>query len=102
MLSVSRRRYMPNGFLGHATGYVGEASEQQIEASNGKLRPGDVVGKSALERQYNDILIGTDGMGRVIVNSVRKDDRHLSQQYPIHGKQGTLNIDLDLQAVAEP
>lgn len=101
MLSVSRRRYLPNGFLAHATGYVGEASEQQIEASNGKLRPGDVVGKSGIERQYNDILMGTDGMRRVIVNSVGKEVDHLSQQDPIPGKQVQLSIDMDLQQVAE-
>ena len=101
MLSVSRRRYLPDGFLGHATGYVGEASEQQIEASNGKLRPGDVVGKSGLERQYNDILMGTDGMRRVIVNSVGKEVDHLTQQDPIPGKQVQLTIDFDLQQVAE-
>jgi len=103
MLSVSRRRYMPGGFLGHATGYVGEASEQQIEASNGKLRPGDVVGKSGLERQYNDILMGTDGMRRVVVNSVGKEmkDMRLTEQEAIPGKQITLTIDYDLQQVAE-
>ena len=101
MLSVSRRRYLPNGFLAHATGYVGEASEQQIESSNGKLRPGDVVGKSGLERQYNDILMGTDGMRRVIVNSIGKEVDHLNQQDPIPGKQIQLTIDMDLQQVAE-
>ncbi len=103
MLSVSRRRYMPGGFLGHATGYVGEASEQQIEASNGKLRPGDVVGKSGLERQYNDILMGTDGMRRVVVNSVGKEmkDMRLTEQEAIPGKQIQLTIDYDLQQVAE-
>ncbi len=101
MLSVSRRRYLPNGFMAHATGYVGEVSEQQIEASNGKLRPGDVVGKAGLERQYNDILMGTDGMRRVIVNSVGKEVDHLSQQDPIPGKQIQLTIDMDLQQVAE-
>jgi penicillin-binding protein 2 len=101
MLSVSRRRYMPDGFLAHATGYVGEASEQQIEASSGKLRPGDVVGKTGLERQYNDILMGTDGMRRVIVNSVGKEVDHLAQQDPIPGKQIQLTVDLDLQTVAE-
>src|SRR5262250_846510 len=101
MLSVSRRRYLPNGFLAHATGYVGEASENQIENSNGKLRPGDVVGKFGLERQYNDILMGTDGMRRVIVNSVGKEVDHLTQQDPIPGKQIQLSIDLDLQQVAE-
>jgi penicillin-binding protein 2 len=101
MLSVSRRRYMPGGFLAHATGYVGEVSEQQIEASNGKLRPGDVVGKSGLERQYNEMLMGTDGMRRVIVNSVGKEVDHLLQQDPIPGKQIQLTIDYDLQQVAE-
>ena len=103
MLSVSRRRYLPGGFLAHATGYVGEVSEQQIEASNGKLRPGDVVGKAGLERQYNDILMGTDGMRRVIVNSVGKEmkDMRLEQQDPIPGKQIQLTIDYDLQVVAE-
>jgi penicillin-binding protein 2 len=103
MLSVSRRRYLPGGFLGHATGYVGEASEPQIEASNGKLRPGDVVGKSGLERQYNDILMGTDGMRRVVVNSVGKEmkDMRLTEQEAIPGKQIQLTIDYDLQQVAE-
>jgi len=101
MLSVSRRRYLPGGFMAHATGYVGEVSEQQIEASNGKLRMGDVVGKAGLERQYNDILMGTDGMRRVIVNSVGQEVGHLTQQDPIPGKQIQLTIDMDLQQVAE-
>src|SRR5580704_9885381 len=73
--------------MSHASGYVGEVSEQQIEASNGKLRPGDLAGKTGLERQYNDILTGTDGMRRVVVNSV--------------GKEIQLTIDYDLQQVAE-
>ena len=46
---VHRRRYLPGGFMAHASGYVGEVSEKQIEASEatgGKLRPGDVAGKA--------------------------------------------------------
>jgi penicillin-binding protein 2 len=101
MISVSRRRYLPNGFLAHAVGYVGEVSEQQIESSNGKLRPGDFAGKFGLERQYNDILIGTDGKRRVIVNSVGKEMGRLSTQEAIPGKQIQLTIDYDLQQVAE-
>jgi penicillin-binding protein 2 len=101
MLMVHRRRYLPGGFMSHASGYVGEVSEQQIEASNGKLRPGDFGGKSGLERQYNDLLVGTDGMRRVIVNSVGKEVGRLTQQEPIPGKQIQLTIDYDLQQVAE-
>jgi len=101
MLMVHRRRYLPGGFMAHASGYVGEVSEQQIEASNGKLRPGDIAGKSGLERQYNDLLVGTDGMRRVIVNSIGKEVGRLSQQEAIPGKQIQLTIDYDLQEVAE-
>lgn len=101
MLSVSRRRYLPGGFLSHATGYVGEVSEQQIESSNSKFLPGDLAGKSGMERQYNELLMGTDGMRRVIVNSVGKEVDHLPSQEAIPGKQIQLTIDYDLQQVAE-
>jgi len=101
MLMVHRRRYLPGGFMAHASGYVGEVSEKQIEDSNGRLRPGDIAGKSGLEREYNDLLVGTDGMRRVIVNSVGKEVGRLSQQEAIPGKQIQLTIDYDLQEVAE-
>jgi penicillin-binding protein 2 len=101
MISVSRRRYLPGGFLAHAAGYVGEVSEQQIEASNGKLRPGDFAGKFGLERQYNDLLQGTDGMRRVVVNSIGKEVDRLATQEAIPGKQIQLAIDFDLQQIAE-
>ncbi len=101
MISVSRRRYLPGGFLAHAAGYVGEVSEQQIEASNGKLRPGDFAGKTGLERQYNDLLQGTDGMRRVVVNSIGKEVDRLATQEAIPGKQIQLTIDYDLQQIAE-
>jgi len=101
MISVSRRRYLPDGFLSHAAGYVGEVSEQQIEASNGRLRMGDFAGKFGLERQYNDILMGTDGKRRVIVNSIGKEVGPLPTQEAIPGKQIQLSIDLDMQQVAE-
>jgi penicillin-binding protein 2 len=101
MLLVHRRRYLPGGFMAHASGYVGEVSEEQIEASGDKLRPGDFAGKSGLERQYNDLLQGTDGMRRVIVNSVGKEVDRLPTQEAIPGKQIQLTIDYDLQQVAE-
>ena len=101
MISISRRRYLPGGFMAHASGYVGEVSEAQIEASNGRFRPGDFAGKTGLERQYNDLLMGTDGMRRVIVNSVGKEVGRLSTQEAIPGKQIQLTIDYDLQQVAE-
>jgi len=101
MLMVYRRRYFQNGFLAHASGYVGEVSAQQVEASNGRLRPGDIVGKSGLERQYNDVLMGTDGLRRAIVNSVGREVGRLEQTDAIPGKPIELTIDYDLQVMAE-
>src|SRR5579864_2202457 len=73
MLMVHRRRYPRGGFLAHVSGYVGEISPEQVDASNGRYEPGDIVGKTGLERQYNDQLMGVDGQRRVIVNSVGRE-----------------------------
>ena len=101
LMMVQRRRYQHGEMLANAIGYVGEVSAQQLEDSNGHYRPGDIVGKAGLERQYNDQLEGTDGMRRVIVNSVGKAVRTLDDVEAIPGKPIQLSIDYDLQAIAE-
>ncbi len=101
LLMVHRRKYPEGGFLAHAIGYVGEVNEKQIEASGGRLRPGDIAGKSGLEKTYNDLLMGTDGMRRVIVNSLGKEVGRLEQKEAVAGKPIHLTIDYDLQLAAE-
>ena len=101
LLMVHRRKYPGDGFMAHAIGYVGEVNEKQLEASGGRLRPGDIAGKSGLERTYNDTVMGTDGMRRVIVNSLGKEVGKLEQKEAIPGKPIHLTIDYDLQVVAE-
>ena len=102
LMMVQRRKYPPNDFLAHVIGYVGEVSPQQLDQQAGdRYKPGDIVGKAGLERQYNDTLTGTDGMRRVIVNSVGKPVRTLDDTEPIPGKPIQLTIDYNLQAVAE-
>lgn len=102
LMMVQRRKYPPNDFLAHVIGYVGEVSPQQLDQQSGdRYKPGDIVGKAGLERQYNDTLTGTDGMRRVIVNSIGKPVRTLDDTEPIPGKPIQLTIDYNLQAVAE-
>ena len=101
LMMVQRRRY-PNGqMLASAIGYVGEVSEQELEKSDGHYRPGDIVGKAGLEHEYNSDLEGTDGMRRVVVNSVGKAMRTLDDVEAIPGKPIQLTIDADLQQIAE-
>jgi penicillin-binding protein 2 len=100
-LMVHRRRYAYGNFLAHAIGYVGEVSTEDIAASDGQLRSGDIAGKSGLEKQYNETLKGADGLRRSMVNSVGKEVGQLEQQEPTPGKPIRLTIDYDLQSVAE-
>jgi penicillin-binding protein 2 len=101
LLMEHRRKYPQDGFLAHAVGYVGEVSEEQVARSKGKLRPGSLVGRAGLERQYNETLMGTDGMRRMIVNSVGKEVGRLEEKEAVAGKPIQLTIDYDLQVVAE-
>jgi penicillin-binding protein 2 len=101
LLMVHRRRYPEDGFLSHAIGYVGEASQQQLDQGTGRYRPGDVIGKTGLEKEYNDVLMGTDGLRRVVVNSRGKTVATLDNTEAVPGKPIQLTIDYDLQLIAE-
>ena len=101
LMMVQRRRYPYNQMAANTVGYVGEVSENELDQSDGHYRPGDIVGKAGLEKQYNDQLEGIDGMRRVIVNSVGKVIRTLDNVEPIPGKPIQLTIDEDLQKIAD-
>jgi len=101
LMMVQRRRYPHAEMLANSIGYVGEVSPQDMDRSEGRYRPGDIVGKAGLEKRYNDVLEGTDGMRRVVVNSVGKVVRTLDNVEAIPGKPIQLTIDYDLQAIAE-
>jgi penicillin-binding protein 2 len=96
------RLYPQDGMMAHVIGYTGEISETELDSPEfAQYRLGDVIGKSGIERQYNDSLMGTDGQQRVEVDN-RDQIRHSEDEKPaIPGKDLTLTIDLDLQAVAE-
>ncbi|HTS13104.1 MAG TPA: penicillin-binding protein 2 [Candidatus Limnocylindrales bacterium] len=101
LMMVQRRRYPHGKMLANTVGYVGEVSPQELDKSDGHYRPGDIVGKAGLEREYNDTLEGTDGMRRVVVNSVGKPMRPMDDVEALPGKPIQLTIDYDLQAVAD-
>ena len=102
LMMVQRRHYPDGEMLANAIGYVGDVSPQELEQSNGRYRPGDLVGKAGLEKEYNADLEGTDGMRRVVVNSLGKPvGAPLDNIEAISGKPIQLTIDYDLQSVAE-
>ncbi len=97
-----RRLYPRNGFMAHLIGYVGEVSEEMLNEPRWEFyNPGDVVGKSGVELQYNQILMGKNGSRRAIVNSRGREVGRLDETPAEPGKQLKLTVDLDLQIAAE-
>lgn len=101
-IMAHRRLYPRNGFLAHLIGYVGEVSEQMLNQPRWELYdPGDVVGKSGVELEYNNSLMGKNGSRQVLVNSRGKEMGQLEEKPAESGKELKLTIDIDLQIAAE-
>src|SRR5246500_1401814 len=94
-IMAHRRLYPRNGFMAHLIGYVGEVSEEMLNQPRWELyNPGDVVGKSGVELEYNQILMGKNGSRQVVVNSHGKEMGQQKEEKPAEaGKQLKLTID---------
>ncbi|HWJ48083.1 MAG TPA: penicillin-binding protein 2 [Candidatus Udaeobacter sp.] len=101
-IDSARRLYPRNGFMAHLIGYVGEVSEDMLNQSAFELyNPGDVVGISGVERQYNTMLMGKNGSRQALVDSHGREVGRLGETEAFPGKQLKLTIDIDLQIAAE-
>ena len=101
-IMAHRRLYPRNGFLAHLIGYVGEVNEDMLNQPQFEFyNPGDVVGVSGVEKQYNQVLMGKNGSRRALVNSHGKEVGRLDETPAEPGKQLKLTIDLDIQIAAE-
>jgi len=101
-IMAHRRLYPRNGFMAHLIGYVGEVTDDMLNQPQFELyNPGDVVGISGVERQYNSLLMGTNGSRQALVDSHGREVGRLGETEAIPGKQLKLTVDIDLQIAAE-
>jgi len=101
-IMAHRRLYPRNGFMAHLIGYVGEVSEDMLNQPQFELyNPGDVVGISGVERQYNALLMGQNGSRQALVDSRGREVGRLGETEAVPGKQLRLTVDIDLQIAAE-
>lgn len=98
-------RHYPDSVAGQFFGYVKEVSAKDIEDSEGYYRPGDYIGKSGVEREYNDVLRGERGVENTIYNA-----RNVPQGSYLNGKFDTLavsgetlisSLNIDIQKLGE-
>ncbi len=92
-IMAHRRLYPRNGFMAHLVGYVGEVTETMLNQPQFEFyNPGDVVGVSGVEKQYNQVLMGQNGSRRALVDSrgqgsrtPRRNARRSRQAAQTHG-----------------
>ena len=99
------RRY-PNGSLAaHLLGYAGEINEQELvdRAADG-YRPGDLIGRTGVERASEQALRGQDGAEYVVVNAMgRRVSTYadVPPRAPVAGSNLVLSLDLKVQRALE-
>ena len=102
-------RYYPLGeTLAHTVGYVGYVTEDELPGLNEGRTETDglydihsIVGRSGIERAYETVLRGRDGLNITVRDA---DGEYVSTVYrkPVeHGSDVMLTIDLDMQRRAE-
>jgi len=96
------RHYPFNGRGVHALGYVGRISEQELQhIDNTNYEGTDFIGKTGIEKFYEDLLHGEVGVEQLETNAQGRTLRVLDRTPPIPGLNLYLNLDIELQRIAE-
>jgi penicillin-binding protein 2 len=96
-------RYYPQGDLtAHVIGYVGRISERELAViDEGQYRGTTHIGKTGLEKYYEGELHGQVGRQKVEVNAQGRVLRVIDRVPPVAGNDLILNLDIELQQIAE-
>jgi penicillin-binding protein 2 len=99
------RNYTDSGSLSHVIGYVGDITRDELTTLyNLGYQQGDVIGKSGIEKQYDELLRGRQGWETRTVDSRGRrisGRENIVRVPPELGKNLVLTIDLDIQTLVE-
>ncbi|HEY6865860.1 MAG TPA: penicillin-binding protein 2 [Candidatus Eisenbacteria bacterium] len=103
---VEPLRHYPHGALAaHLLGYAGEINQDELDArADHGYHLGDLVGRTGVEKSFEDILRGRDGAEFVVVNAMGRRVAKLSEgprQQPVPGHDIVLTLDLKVQKAME-
>jgi penicillin-binding protein 2 len=103
--TIPLRRYAFGTSAGHLLGYLGEISDAELARREvAGYRPGDYVGRTGVEEQYEEILRGQDGIRFIEVDSQGREIGPVERMDPIPPEPGRnlyLTIDIQLQRLGE-
>ena len=102
-ISARLTRHYPQGESAvHAVGYVGRINEKELEnIDQGNYRGSSHIGKTGLERFYEDELHGTVGQQKVEINAEGRILKVVDKIPSVPGNDLFLSLDIELQKVAE-
>ncbi len=92
------RDYLYGKALAHVLGYLGEASEREVEED--KWQSGDLVGRTGVEEEYEEILRGQDGGVIYEVDTLGNRVREIGKVETFPGRDLHLSVDAELSRVA--
>jgi penicillin-binding protein 2 len=97
------RNYGDIGSLSHIIGYVGNITRDElIQLYNEGYQQGDVIGKLGLEREYDSMLRGKEGMETRTVDVYYRNIAGEARRVPPEmGKNLVLTLDRDIQLLTE-
>ena len=96
-LLPSPKRYYPNkSVAAHLIGYVAKSNKEDIQ-DNLVARLTGSIGKSGIEKYYNDFLQGEAGEREIKVSAYNEEIQQLSFKSPKEHQQLILSLDLRLQ-----
>jgi penicillin-binding protein 2 len=96
------RRYPLGGLFAHVVGYVGRIdADDLLRLDPNRYQGTSHVGRSGIERSYEDVLHGTPGYELLEVNADGRTQRVLETHAPTPGKNLYLSIDVRVQKATE-
>lgn len=95
------RHYPYRDLLTHVLGYVGRLDVDDLNrVDEGNYRGTTHIGKSGVERYYEDLLHGASGVEKVETNAQGRTLKVLEREPPVHGDDLVLSLDVRVQQAA--
>ena len=93
--------YKSGNLASHVLGYVGAINEEEYEKRKDTYRNDDIIGKSGVQKVFEEYLKGTDGVKQVDMTVDGAITSEYISEEAVSGSDVILTIDANLQKVAE-
>lgn len=96
------RAYPYKKIASHILGYISELTAEELEEKKKEgYKPGDIIGKSGIEKKFEWALRGVKGIRTVAKDNLGRVREVLEEKTPVIGKTVVLTINIELQEYVE-